>query len=158
MISTVAFAVLSDFLRRRGLIMAIAIGFGFFSFLFLAVWEIPIGLKWFAYFCKKAAIAFGPLALTWANEICSADAEERALVLGLMNSGGYSFSAWLPLFTYPARSAPRFKTGFIFSTCASGVLIGSIGLVSLLWRWELRKERRIPDGGVESGADVLEES
>lgn len=137
--------------------MAISTGFGLFSFLFLAVWDIPIGLKWFAYFFQKGAIAFGPLSLTWANEICSADAEERALVLGLMNAGAYSFNAWLPLLTYPAKHAPRFRTGFIFSTCASGVLIGLIGLVSLLRKWEIRKERGASGRGIGGEADILEE-
>lgn len=122
--------------------MVIASSFALLSSLILAIWSVPIGLHWFAYFAGKAAIAFGPLSMTWANEICSADAEERAIVLGVMNSAAYTFNAWVPLLTYPVKEAPRFKIGFIFSTCASVVLIGLIGLVSMLWRKELQKQRR----------------
>lgn len=88
-------------------------------------------------------IAFGPLSMTWANEICSGDAEERAIVLGMMNSLSYAVSTWLPLLTYPAKEAPRFKTGFIFSTCAFGMMFGITWLISWLHRREKReKEKR----------------
>ena len=131
--------------------MSIAIFFGFFTSLLLAIWSIPIGLKWFAYFAGRAAVAFGPLSMTWANEICSADAEERALVLGMMNSLAYAFNAWLPLLTYPVKEAPRFKTGFIFSTCAFVVLFGITGLVSMLRRRESQKEQRSGHGDRTTG-------
>jgi ACS family pantothenate transporter-like MFS transporter len=82
---------------------------------------------------------YGPLAMSWANEICSSDAEERALVLGIMNASGYAFNAWLPLLTYPARDAPKFRKGFIWTTCASAAQIGMVGIVAWLWRWERRR-------------------
>lgn len=137
--------------------MSIAIFFGFFSYLLLAIWSIPIGLKWVAYFATRAAVGFGPLSMTWANEICSADAEERALVLGLMNSVGYAFDAWVPLLTYPVEDAPRFKKGFIFSTCAYVALLGITGLISVLRRWESQKEERSGQSASITGQDIWEE-
>jgi ACS family pantothenate transporter-like MFS transporter len=138
--------------------MSIAIFFGFFSSLLLAIWSIPIGLQWFAYFSSRVAIAFGPLSMAWANEICSGDAEERVLVLGMMNCLAYTFNAWLPLLTYPATDAPRFKTGFIFSTCACGVLLGITGLVALLQKREGQKrETREQSGRTAGGGDIWED-
>lgn len=85
--------------------------------------------------------------MTWANEICSSDAEERALVIGMMNSVSFVFNAWVPLFTYPAKSAPRFKTGFIFSTCAYLLLLPMTGLVAWLHTREKREnEKKRLDG------------
>lgn len=80
--------------------------------------------------------------MSWANEICGADAEERALVLGIMNASGYAFNAWLPLLTYPVKDAPRFKKGFIYSTFA---YIAQFGITYIVWwlqKWEKRKKER----------------
>lgn len=50
------------------------------------------------------------------SEICSADAEERAIVLGIMNALGYAVNAWLPYLVFPAVDAPEFHKGFVFSS------------------------------------------
>lgn len=90
--------------------------------------------------------------MSWANEICGGDAEERALVIGIMNASGYAFNAWLPLLTYPAKQAPKFRKGFVFSTCAYVAQFGITGLTWWLQRWENRKkeekERENELGGV----------
>lgn len=114
---------------------------GFFTSLLIAIWTIPSGLKWFAYFVSRASVPYGPLSMSWANEICGGDAEERSLVLGIMNACGYAFNAWLPLLTYPALDGPRFRKGFIFSTAAFIAQFGITGLVAWLWRWE-KKQRK----------------
>lgn len=98
--------------------MSISTLLGGFAALCLAIWSIPAGLKWFAFFLQRASVPYGPLSMSWANEICGADAEERAVVIGVMNSMGYAFNAFVPLLTYPQTDAPRFKKGFIYSTCA----------------------------------------
>jgi ACS family pantothenate transporter-like MFS transporter len=112
--------------------MSIGTFFGFLSSLLLAIWEIPTALKWFAFFASRVAVAYGPLSMTWANEICSSDAEERALVIGIINSMGYAFHTWLPVVTYPAKDAPRFKSGFIRSTGAYILQFAITGLVASL--------------------------
>ena len=109
---------------------------GFFSALTLAIWAVPPGLKWFAFFIGRAAVPYGPLAMAWANEICGADAEERAVVLGVMNASGYAVHAWLPLLTYPAQQAPRFRRGFTYSAVAFAVQFAATGLVAFLHRRE----------------------
>ena len=95
--------------------------------------------------------------MSWANEICSADAEERALVLGMMNASGYAVNTWLPFLTYPAIDAPRFKRGFTFSTVAYGVQFLITGVVAALWRREKREKER--EGGriVEGSLVVVDE-
>jgi len=81
--------------------------------------------------------------MSWANEICSGDAEERAIVLGLMNAAGYAFNAWLPLLTYPQVDSPRFKKGFIYSTVIFIAQFGITGLVAWLQRREIRKKKEV---------------
>lgn len=55
-------------------------------------------------------------SLFFHSEICSADAEERAIVLGIMNALGYAVNAWLPYLVFPAVDAPEFHKGFVFSS------------------------------------------
>lgn len=116
--------------------MSIATFFGFFTSLLLAIWSIPVGLKWFAFFASRASVAYGPLSMSWANEICGADAEERAVVLGIMNSAGYAFNAWLPFLTYPAVDAPEFSKGFRFTV---GAFAAQAVVTWTVW-WLARKE------------------
>jgi ACS family pantothenate transporter-like MFS transporter len=120
--------------------MSLSTFIGFFSAVCLAIWNIPDGLKWFVFFIHKASVPFGPLAMSWANEICGADAEERAAVLGIMNASGYAVNTWLPLLTYPVIEAPRFKRGFIWSSVALLAQFGITALVAFLQRRENRRK------------------
>jgi len=80
--------------------------------------------------------------MSWANEICSGDAEERAIVLGLMNAAGYAVNAWLPLLTYPQVESPRFLKGFVFSTVAFVAQFGITGVVAWMQRRETRQKEK----------------
>ncbi|KAK7740712.1 hypothetical protein SLS53_005180 [Cytospora paraplurivora] len=143
LVTTIIFAMMSDYLRSRPAVMSISTFFGFFTSLLLAIWTIPVGLKWFAFMMQRAAVPYGPLSMTWANEICGADAEERAVVLGIMNAAGYAFNAWLPLLTYPVTDATRFTKGFIFTTCAFVVQAAITWTVWWLARREQKKKGKI---------------
>lgn len=100
----------------------------------------PSSARWYAYLTSKAGVAYGPISLAWTNEICGGDAEERAIVIGVMNSLGYAFNAFVPLLTFPATDAPFFTKGFIFVTVLIGVgWFGSTGLASLLVRRDIKK-------------------
>ncbi|OQN97578.1 hypothetical protein B0A48_16442 [Cryoendolithus antarcticus] len=138
LVTTVGFAIFSDHWRNRPAIMSVSTFFGLFYSIVLAIWSVPSGLKWFAFEISRAAVPYGPISMSWANEICGGDAEERAIVLGLMNAMGYAFNAWLPYLTYPAVSAPRFTKGFIFSSCA---FVAQFGITWLVW-WLQRRETR----------------
>ena len=59
-------------------------------------------------------------------------------MLGMMNSFGYAFNAWLPYLTYPAVDAPRFRKGFIFSIVA---YIAQFAVTGAVW-WMQRKDTR----------------
>lgn len=141
LVSTVGFSILSDYLRSRPAVMSISTFFGFFTSLLLAIWTIPAGLKWFSFFASRISVAYGPLSMTWANEICGADAEERAVVLGIMNAAGYAFNAWLPLLTYPVVDSPRFRKGFIYTTIAFVAQAVITWTIWLLSRRDRKKEK-----------------
>ncbi|KZM24959.1 uncharacterized protein EKO05_0010497 [Ascochyta rabiei] len=147
LVLTVSFAIVSDAIRHRARIMSISTLLGGFSALCLAIWNIPTGLKWLSFFLQRASVPYGPLSMSWANEICGADAEERTLVIGIMNSMGYAFNAFIPLLTYPQTDAPKFRKGFIYSTCA----FAAQGLITAVVAYMQKKDAR--KAGIASTGD-----
>jgi ACS family pantothenate transporter-like MFS transporter len=79
------------------------------------------------------------LTFFFRSEICSADAEERAIVLGIMNAFGYAVNAWLPYLVFPAVDAPEFHKGFIFS---SVMFVAQAGITWLVWFMHRREVRK----------------
>ncbi|CAK1356418.1 unnamed protein product [Cercospora beticola] len=138
-VATVVIAIFSDYWRQRAAWMSVSTFFGLLYSIILAIWAVPSGLKWFAFFIYRMSVPYGPISMSWANEICGADAEERSIVLGLMNSFGYAFNAWLPLLTYPQVDAPIFRKGFIWSTCA---FVAQFGITWLVWWFRRRDLKR----------------
>lgn len=136
---TVSSAILSDAIRHRASIMSISTFLGGFSALVLAIWNIPDGLKWLAFFLQKAYVPYGPLSMSWTNEICGSDAEERAIVIGIMNSMGYAFNAWVPVLTFPQVDSPMFRKGFIFSTAAFGAQAIITATVAFMYKRDQRR-------------------
>ncbi|TDZ30779.1 Pantothenate transporter liz1 [Colletotrichum spinosum] len=139
LVLTVSFAIISDAIRHRASIMSISTFLGGFAALLLAIWNIPVGLKWFAFLLQRASVPYGPLSMSWTNEICGGDAEERAIVIGIMNSLGYAFNAWVPLLTYPQVDAPEFKKGFIYSTAAFGAQAIITATVAYMYKRDKKK-------------------
>ncbi|KKY21995.1 putative pantothenate transporter liz1 [Phaeomoniella chlamydospora] len=158
LVTTVIFAILSDLIRRRWPLMGFSTFFGFLSSLLLVIWSIPIGLKWFAYFIARVAVPFGPLAMSWANEICGGDAEERAIVIGVMNSLGYAFNAWVPLLTYPQVEGPKFRRGFAFSTGAFIAQGAITAIVAYYWSRERKASKKEEDVTEVSNGCAIEQS
>lgn len=153
LVLTVSFAMWSDAIRRRAPIMSLSTVLGLFSSLCLAIWSIPSGLKWTAFFLQRASVPYGPLSMSWANEICGADAEERAVVIGIMNSMGYAFYAWVPLLTYPQVDAPKFRKGFIYTCCAFVAQGGITALVAFMQRRDGKRKEKESEADAE-GARV----
>lgn len=148
-------AIISDAIRHRARIMSVATFLGGFAALCLAIWNIPSGLKWFAFFLQRASVPYGPLSMSWANEICGADAEERAVVIGVMNSMGYAFNAFVPLLTYPQTDAPRFRKGFIYSTCAFAAQALVTAAVAYMYKKDLKKGEKAAAGDEERVDDAV---
>ncbi|OAA74075.1 Major facilitator superfamily domain, general substrate transporter [Cordyceps fumosorosea ARSEF 2679] len=105
----------------------------------LAVWHVPTGLKFFAFFLAGSANGIAPVVYAWANEICADDAEERAIVLSSMNTLGNAFGAWLPLFVWRTTDAPRYLIGY---TWTIGLDVGMLVMVFVLRSFWNREKAR----------------
>ncbi|RYD23865.1 MAG: hypothetical protein EOP88_02385 [Verrucomicrobiaceae bacterium] len=94
--------------------------------------------------------------MSWANEICGADAEERTIVIGVMNSMGYAFNAFVPLLTYPQTDAPKFRKGFIYSTCAFAAQGLITAAVAFMYKRDVNRKAK-SDTGDEEGDNAAQQ-
>lgn len=96
-VASVICGVLSDAYDAKASLIAVTALLNIFACIVLAIWKVPVGLKFFAFFLSGTADGIAAIIYAWANEICSRNAEERALVISAMNTVGNTFGAWIPL-------------------------------------------------------------
>jgi ACS family pantothenate transporter-like MFS transporter len=77
---------------------------------------------------------------SWAQEICRRDSEERAIVIGFMNTIGQVVQAWLPLIVFQQIHAPRYFRGWVTVTVLNFCVICATGAVWWLYRNENASE------------------
>ncbi|KAI1376604.1 MFS general substrate transporter [Hypoxylon crocopeplum] len=108
----------------------------------LAIWDIPVGWKWFCYIVGMIGGGISGLTYAWAHEICSDDNEERAFVVATMNEMAYVVQAWLPLLIWQQIEGPRYPKGFITMIfIAAGLIVTSLTIRVLHHRERARKAR-----------------
>lgn len=95
--SSIIWGIIADAYDTKVFLIALTAGLNIFASVILAIWDVPTGLKFFAFFLSGTADAIAAIVYAWANEICAGNAEERALVISSMNTVGNTFGAWLPL-------------------------------------------------------------
>lgn len=96
-VASIVCGVLSDVYDAKASLIAITAVLNIFACIVLAIWNVPVGLKFFAFFLSGTADGIAAIIYAWANEICAHSAEERALVISAMNTIGNTFGAWIPL-------------------------------------------------------------
>ena len=102
------------------------------------------GAVFFGYLINAASWGFWPVLYAWVNEICARDAEERAIVIGVAQTFGQAFIAWVPvLILNVGKYAPRFHLGF---SVMSGISVAQFAMIFVLkWFAEREDKRRIND-------------
>ncbi|CAM1502329.1 Fc.00g043130.m01.CDS01 [Cosmosporella sp. VM-42] len=87
------------------------------------------------YWLSQIGLGAGPLILTWINEICSADTEKRALLVGMANDLAYVVQAVAPNFVWKTTDFPAAKKGYTWSIILQVLTIVVAGTIQLLlWR------------------------
>ncbi|KAJ9394881.1 hypothetical protein DTO282F9_8185 [Paecilomyces variotii] len=130
-VCALVYAIVSDAIGKRWPVIMFGASLGLLGGILLSVWHIPFGLKYFAWYLTFAPVGGGALLFAWGNEICSNSAEERAILLGWLNTMGYIFNAWVPLYAYPAEEAPQYKNGYKVNAALWGVYL--LGIPVILW-------------------------
>lgn len=94
-VTALVMGVLSDAYDCKAALIASVVLLNLFADIVLAVWEIPVGLKFFAFLAAGSANGIMSVVFAWANEICASSSEERALVMSSMNTVGNAVGAGL---------------------------------------------------------------
>ncbi|KAL4904123.1 hypothetical protein BDW74DRAFT_168564 [Aspergillus multicolor] len=113
----------TDLFLERAWAITLASAVNFTSLVILAIWNVPESAKWFAFAVQYAAVAVSSVLYGWVNVIYKDSIEERAVVLVLVTAISTSWTAWIPLFTYPTVEGPQFKHGYVFSAVITGLLV-----------------------------------
>lgn len=95
--TSIIWGITADAYDAKVFLIALTAGLKIFASAVLANWNVPVGLKYFAFFLSGTADAIAAIIYAWVNEICACNAKERAVVISSMNTIGNIFGAWLPL-------------------------------------------------------------
>jgi len=87
-VCALTYALISDAIGKRWAVIMAGAFLGLLGGTLLAVWDIPFGLKYVAWYLTFAPVGGGALLFAWGNEVCSNVAEERAIILGWLNTMG----------------------------------------------------------------------
>ncbi|KAI1341128.1 pantothenate transporter liz1 [Xylariaceae sp. FL0016] len=110
---TLSYAWASDALRVRWPVIIAACLIAMAGTIILSIYPehdtAAMMAGWLLTFLETGA---GALIITWVNEICSHSAEHRAVIIGVVETAAFTFSAWVPLLVYNTGEAPRFSIGY----------------------------------------------
>ncbi|KAJ8125609.1 hypothetical protein O1611_g8028 [Lasiodiplodia mahajangana] len=109
----------------------------------LAVWNIPLGLKWASYILGNIGGGISGLTFAWAHEICGDDNEERAFVTASMNELAYVVQAWLPLIIWQQVDSPQYHKGFVTMVFIAASMIVTAFTIRYLHHRELARKREL---------------
>ncbi|KAF6814630.1 major facilitator superfamily transporter [Colletotrichum plurivorum] len=87
-----------------------------------------IGTRWALYYLTALSGTGAGITWTWVNEANRNDPEKRAYTSALMNAFAYIFTAWVPIFTFPANLQPYIVTGN-YITAGFGAAAAATALV-----------------------------
>jgi ACS family pantothenate transporter-like MFS transporter len=124
-----------------------------FGSICMAVWNIPVGLKIFAFYVAGLGGALNPLFMSWASQVTFKSAEERAVTIASMNAIGQALLAGLNIVTFPTPSAPRFKFGWYWVMANNFLQFGLVLVIMMLHKREKRQEM-VLESPMESLSDV----
>ncbi|KAL1406878.1 hypothetical protein Q8F55_006287 [Vanrija albida] len=107
------------------------------------------GSRWALYYLTALGTCTGGIIWTAVNETSRQDPEKRAYVSALMNAVGTLFSAWVPIFTFPANKQPYIVAGNYIN---AGFAFGAVFISVVIAYFDERQRRAQREGGGDGGA------
>ncbi|CAK7233930.1 hypothetical protein SCUCBS95973_008762 [Sporothrix curviconia] len=109
---------------------------------FVAYDRSPFAYKWFGVAVSNVENAMVPVMYSWANLICTDDAEERAFILSAMLAFAMAFNSWVPILSMPTVEAPRYFKGYLVCLVMQPVAVAMVFLVDHLHRREVAQREK----------------
>ncbi|OJJ07830.1 hypothetical protein ASPVEDRAFT_57082 [Aspergillus versicolor CBS 583.65] len=110
-----------------------------FANLVLAIWNIPDGLKFFAYISVGWSYGTIPVLISWTAEGLANDLEVRAIALASYNTISEICGLVVPLIAWPVSKAPGFRGGFIWATVLSVLYLLNVAFIQVKLRRDEKK-------------------
>ncbi|KEF52947.1 uncharacterized protein A1O9_10853 [Exophiala aquamarina CBS 119918] len=142
LVTTLAYSWVSDGLGgKRWQLLTVPAVVNFVGMIIVAAYP-NYGAVFFGYLINAASWGFWPVLYAWANEFCHDDAEERAIVIGVAQTFGQAFVAWVPLLVLNVgKYAPRFHLGF---SVLSGISVLQFTMIFVL-RFFVKRQNRLEE-------------
>jgi len=152
-------AFVSDYFQTRWLVVMAQAVIGFIPSIILAVWNVPLGAKYFAWFATYLSLATAPPIFAWMSDLSPHDAEQRAFVLGFSIAFYYAVGAWSNVLIWPASQVPHYRVAW---QCSIALWALVIVLLCALRYTELKfirpRNRRIAEENYDEAADLPQPS
>ncbi|KAF5362946.1 hypothetical protein D9758_007078 [Tetrapyrgos nigripes] len=117
----------SDILQTRWPIIAFAALLPLTGNIILASWPASDTAKFVGFYLNFTITGTGALTFAWINELMSSNAENRAIVIGFINTMSYVINAWAPNVIFPASKAPNYPAGYkVTSVFFAVYLLGTV--------------------------------
>lgn len=123
---------------RRWQAIAVMQGTSVFACIVLAVWNVPIGLKYVAFYLASTSAGVPGLYYSWFPDLMPHDHEMRGFMTAFSNCFSYINQIWYTDAFWRTAEGPEFHNGFIAASVFGVVLIGTALLMRYL---ELRDTR-----------------
>ncbi|KAK9378178.1 major facilitator superfamily domain-containing protein [Kockiozyma suomiensis] len=140
LVAAYVYSNLSDHMGTRWPFLMFAVFICFLGNLLLAIWEIPDGLKFFAFLCPNIGYPLWGLMLSWGAEVFQDDTEMRGLAPAMGSTVASAIQAWLPLLLFPTPKAPHYPVGYKVTVGLVGV--EAIGVLHFLWQSKREARRK----------------
>jgi len=157
LVTTLAYGWTSDALGgKRWQLLTVPAVINFVGMVIVAAYP-AYGAVFFGYLINAASWGFWPIVYAWCNEICHDDAEERAIVIGVAQTFGQVFIAWVPVVILNVgKYAPRFHMGFSIMAGVSVLQFGMIFVIRYFVKRDegLKKEGEKSEDGSETQVEL----
>lgn len=84
----------NDWAGNRWFSIAVVCVTNIMSEIILVIWNVPKPAKFFAYYIAGTIQSLFPIIISAVHEVCSGDAEERAITIASCNSIGLAHGTW----------------------------------------------------------------
>ncbi|KAL4799619.1 major facilitator superfamily domain-containing protein [Aspergillus venezuelensis] len=142
LVTALAYSWLSDGLGgKRWQLLVVPAVINLVGMIILAVGP-DYGATFLGYMLNAASWGYWPVLYALVNEICHKDAEERAIVIGVAQTFGQAFIAWVPVIILDTgKYAPKFTMGY---SVMSGISVLQFAMIFVI-RWFAQREERMSE-------------
>ncbi|KAF5868152.1 putative pantothenate transporter liz1 protein [Botrytis fragariae] len=125
-----------------------------FSAIVLAIWTVPIKLKFVAFYLAYFSAGVPGIWFSWYPDLMSHDHEMRGFLIATSNMFGYIMQIWYSDAVWRTEEAPEFRPGWV----AAATFGAATALTALLTRFLERRDERKGTGAFADRPNDLENS